>query len=413
MSGRGSIRRMFPGGNTSRGFVSFFEYILPGDGYTFVLKGGPGTGKSTFMNRVAAEALAAGIDVEFHHCSADPSSVDAVAFPSLQIAVVDGTAPHVVEPDRYEVSGEIVDLGRWCFREEIRRQGPRIEQLGAEAREAFARSYRWLAAARTVKEEWAANNRRLRDDFRLRQHIAATVADLFDGAGLSAPDKAGPSPNRRGTPPVAGPAGTPPHGAEARTFALPSAVRRLFASSITPDGPKHHLESLLRPLERLFVVTGEPGSGRHELMDAVARAAADRGFYTEVFHCPLDPDLVDHVIIPALGAAVVSSVPPHEYTPLSPPGRQPDVHFVALDPPGGRGAPPAAEPTANRIATAKRVFWQLFRHGVEALQDARTAHLDLEACYLPYVDFDGVEQVRREIRDRILQRRIGAAFLSL
>jgi Adenylate kinase and related kinases len=99
MTKAGTVRRMFPGGNTWRGFHSFYDQIIGPDARrVFILKGGPGAGKSTFMKWIADRLAAMGFDAEYHHCSADPASVDAVVFPSLRTALLDGTAPHVVDP---------------------------------------------------------------------------------------------------------------------------------------------------------------------------------------------------------------------------------------------------------------------------------------------------------------------------
>ena len=52
-------RRYFPGANTGRGFIGHFEGIVPPwsePHYTYVLKGGPGVGKSTLM-KIRMKAL--------------------------------------------------------------------------------------------------------------------------------------------------------------------------------------------------------------------------------------------------------------------------------------------------------------------------------------------------------------------
>jgi len=94
---KGRIRRAFPGNNTSEGFFSFFEYIIgPEARKVFIIKGGPGTGKSTFMKNIGMELVDRGYDVEFFHCASDNDSLDAVAVPAVGAAIIDGTAPHRV-----------------------------------------------------------------------------------------------------------------------------------------------------------------------------------------------------------------------------------------------------------------------------------------------------------------------------
>lgn len=94
---RGYVRKVFAGNNTSQGFYSFFEYLIPPDAKrVLIIKGGPGVGKSTLMQAIAAEMLEHGYDVEMHCCSADAGSLDGILIPRLGVVVVDGTAPQRV-----------------------------------------------------------------------------------------------------------------------------------------------------------------------------------------------------------------------------------------------------------------------------------------------------------------------------
>lgn len=93
---KGKIRHMFPGGNTSQGFFSYYDYILSQDEATRIIciKGGPGVGKSTFMKKIGEEMQERGYNVEFMHCSSDNNSLDGVVIPAIKVALLDGTAPH-------------------------------------------------------------------------------------------------------------------------------------------------------------------------------------------------------------------------------------------------------------------------------------------------------------------------------
>ena len=94
---KGRIKQVFPGGNTSQGFFSYYDYILSQEEATriIILKGGPGVGKSSFMRKIALEMVNRGYDVEFMHCSSDNGSLDGVVIPAIKVALMDGTAPHV------------------------------------------------------------------------------------------------------------------------------------------------------------------------------------------------------------------------------------------------------------------------------------------------------------------------------
>ena len=52
--GEGKVREFFPGGNTSLGFFSYYDYLVPPDATRImIIKGGPGVGKSSFMKALA------------------------------------------------------------------------------------------------------------------------------------------------------------------------------------------------------------------------------------------------------------------------------------------------------------------------------------------------------------------------
>ena len=106
-------RHLFPGGNTSKGFYSFYRYVLSQDDAKRILciKGGPGTGKSQLMKKVGAYFAKKGYTIEYHHCSSDPNSLDGVLIKELNIALLDGTSPHIVDPINPGVVDEILNMG--------------------------------------------------------------------------------------------------------------------------------------------------------------------------------------------------------------------------------------------------------------------------------------------------------------
>ena len=61
----------FLGANTPQGFVSRFDQLAnPAEGWReFVLKGGPGTGKSSLMRKVAEHTAGRCGQIELIHCS--------------------------------------------------------------------------------------------------------------------------------------------------------------------------------------------------------------------------------------------------------------------------------------------------------------------------------------------------------
>ena len=90
----------FLGANSPSGFYSLYDQLLAPElaRHIYILKGGPGCGKSTLMKKVGALCEQAGEKPEYILCSGDPDSLDALILPRLGMAIVDGTAPHAAAP---------------------------------------------------------------------------------------------------------------------------------------------------------------------------------------------------------------------------------------------------------------------------------------------------------------------------
>ena len=135
--------------NTENGFKSLFEDIFSPKALSavYIIKGGPGTGKSTFMRTVASKALERGMQVEYYYCSADTDSLDGIKLCDIGVAFIDGTSPHAYEP-RYPGACEItLDLGRNFNTEYLAANRSCIESLADECSACYARSSRFLRAA--------------------------------------------------------------------------------------------------------------------------------------------------------------------------------------------------------------------------------------------------------------------------
>ena len=89
----------FLGANSEEVFFSLYEQLLDGRfDDLLILKGGAGSGKSTFMRRVGAAVERTGERVVYINCSGDPDSLDGAIFLDRRAAIVDGTAPHGTAP---------------------------------------------------------------------------------------------------------------------------------------------------------------------------------------------------------------------------------------------------------------------------------------------------------------------------
>ncbi len=107
------VPEFFLGANTPIGFFSLFDQLyFPTEGwFCHILKGGPGTGKSTLMKKIAEKSYKKKISHEIIRCSSDPKSLDAIILQKEKRCIVDGTAPHVMDPIFPGVADEIINLG--------------------------------------------------------------------------------------------------------------------------------------------------------------------------------------------------------------------------------------------------------------------------------------------------------------
>jgi len=361
---RGLVRKVFPGANTGVGFFSLYDNIEDPREATkiYVLKGGPGVGKSTFMRKIGEDMAGRGYQVELLCCSSDNGSLDGVRIPELGVALIDGTAPHVVDPQNPGVVDTIIHLGDHWDKEKIRRHRKAVLELNAEVGRLFRRAYDCLAAA-------------LRFNNACEQYYLD--AEALDTGGL----------NRLALDWMTHVFGASGKGGRGR-------ARRLFASAISPDGPVNHLPTLMDGLERRFIVRGEPGTGKSTLLEVLLEEGLRRGHDAEVFHCSLDPARVDHVIFTQLQVGLISSSGPHTYQPA--PG---DVVVHTVD--------YVSQERLSRFEGERAGFRRLhavaFDQALSLIAEAKKRHDEMESYYIPYMDFQAIEKRRRAVASEILE----------
>lgn len=88
----------FFGASTPDGSVNYIDNITENLERRYFIKGRPGTGKSTFLKKLAAAAEQAGFDTETYYCSFDKNSLDMTLVPELGFCVFDSTPPHEMFP---------------------------------------------------------------------------------------------------------------------------------------------------------------------------------------------------------------------------------------------------------------------------------------------------------------------------
>ena len=142
----------FLGVNSPKGFYSLYDELIDRAQAkaVYILKGGPGCGKSTLMKKVGAAAEKAGYPVEYIRCSGDPDSLDAVVLPAQNTAIVDGTAPHVVEPQLPGAVDHYINLGSCYDAAALAGLRKELGEAMKGYKSCYDRAYRCLDAAADI-----------------------------------------------------------------------------------------------------------------------------------------------------------------------------------------------------------------------------------------------------------------------
>lgn len=352
-------RHWFPGGNTARGFHSFYSSIMSREDAQriIILKGGPGVGKSTFMRRIANLLEENGQRLEYLHCSSDPHSLDGIVCPEIGFAMVDGTSPHMIDPEVPGAADGIINLGAFLDERALAPRKLAIMDIQRNIRACFAQSYRYLGSALPIRDDSSSILRGLMDEKALMHEFEPWLDSITSYRSVTKTGKA----------------------------------RSMFASAITPEGCVCHLSTLAVP--RIWKIVGEWGSNGHKLLSHMLHAALERGMAVEAMYCPLQPDRLEHLHIPTFGLFITTD---NRFHTLSEKAER-VIDFDALR---------LREPTDGERASLNfnaEQFERLIDAASHSLSRAKALHDDLEAEYIGCMNFDGVEKLVQETGNKVLE----------
>ena len=179
--------RYFAASNSGRGFVSYFgEIFAPARfEHVYIIKGGPGTGKSYFMRMIAEEAEKKGRRVVYYYCSSDQSSLDGITIDG-KIAILDGTAPHDTDATIPGAAEDIIDLGAFWDPAKLSMCREKIEALNFAKKRHYKRAYSYLAAYHDISDGAENMIEPLMDMQKIRKNISSFLKDVSCGDGYRA-----------------------------------------------------------------------------------------------------------------------------------------------------------------------------------------------------------------------------------
>ena len=349
------LNTYFLGANTPEGFRSEYGSLQadPRIRKLLILKGGPGCGKSTLMKAVGQAAGELGLAVQRIPCSSDPDSLDGLVIPELGLALADGTAPHVLEPELCGCGANYVNLGQYYGEAALSAAAEELQQAREANQSCYGPAYACLRAAAEIGTVLRA------------AVVPALPADTTEKALRELLPKELPEGKGAGR------------------------ALRCYLSAITPQG------ALRLPAGgRTVAISDRYGLGT-PLTERLARQFRRAGHDVVLAMDPMAPDQLEGVLIPALDLGWVRVSPL-----FSAEAAPPALLRLDLDAAAEAGL---RETELLHVRALEKQRGSFLREAVRYLAEAKRHHDALEALYRPAVDFAGVEAETQTIIRGLLE----------
>lgn len=348
----------FLGANTPQGFVSRFDQLAdPESGWReFVVKGGPGTGKSTLMRKVAELAASDCEAIELIHCSSDVDSLDGVIVHDIKTAIADGTPPHAIEPQYPGAFEQLIDLSGCWDTHTLYESRLEIMPLASKISRCHEHCRRFLCAANSL----------LMDTYRIALEATSTTKTARAARRIAQAEFHG---------------GKEVSGKES--------VRLL--SAVTNRGIVQFEETAQLLCERIYRIDDPYGAASRLLLQVLRSEALAHGLDIISCYCPLAPfEKLEHLFIPSLKLGFMTANDYHG-APANPYKIIRARRFTD---------PELLKKSRKRIAFNKKAAGQMLEQSVRLLGEAKTLHDKLETYYIAAMNFDLVDAVTKQTLDK-------------
>lgn len=349
--------KYFLAANSSEGFVSSFkENYDPHLGWkAYIIKGGPGTGKSSFMKSFAKKAEDTGLRTLHCPCSSDPDSLDAVIIPEKRLFIADGTAPHIIDPDFPAVCEIILNFGDFWDSDMLDPDASEIIALTRRNKQLHKTASEYIkGAAPFLKENFYADLTSL--DRKKATRYAENLCKKYISVTRNVPKEW---------------------------------VRYLVSPS--PKGIAF-LGDWLTDIGTLIPILDQNGAISTFIFDKIRQTALALGHETITIKSGLLPSLIiDGVIIPALNIAFIRE---SRYTPLNTQIRR--IHaerFLDQN---------AIKTDRKRQRVNSKTADILLNQAVTTLRAAKLNHDRLEAFYIKAMNFEKLGRFAQDLTQKIL-----------
>ena len=339
-----SLPIYFLAANSADGFVNGFKNAYDAmDGWrAYLIKGGPGTGKSSFMKKFAHHMVSLNIKTEIIPCSSDPDSLDGVILPDRKVIILDATAPHTLDPVYPGVCEEILNFGQFWNIETMKPKKEEILHLIGENKDLHLRASRLLSAIGQI----------MRNEMKISL-IATDIDKTFD------------------------------YGEKLAKRYLKNKGKKgkewvRYLSGVTPKGLVFYKETIDKICEKKVLISDEYGTVSNILFSVIRDISLSYGYEIITVRNNFLPDeKIDHILIPELSLAFCTN---NAFSDIDSENIR-KIHaerFMHRD---------VIKANRSKILFGRRVIKELLINTVGTLKEAKEVHDRLEAYYIKAMDF--------------------------
>ncbi len=341
----------FLGANTPKGFYSLFNelYNPHEDWNMYIIKGGPGTGKSSLMKKVAARAEKEGYKVERIPCSSDPLSLDGIIIDDLRVAVADGTSPHVINPVFPGVCEHTIDLGQFWNTDKLKINNTKIKKTTITNSGFHKQSISYLKTAAVIENELVCITEKT-----FKKQKAERFASRFCENNLTVTDKD------------------------------TGICKKRFLSAVTPLGIVVQYDTLFNMCDNIITINDNNSTISNYIYRLINEYADTKKIDRILCMCPMNPEnKIDHIIFPNIKLAVFTS---NMYHPMIKKNSKiiNSERFIEES---------VYSECKNKLSFLNKAKLELIGESINCLEKAKASHDILESYYISAMDFSGVSSM--------------------